>query len=415
MFNFKSNIYVVGFSEDEYRIMLESIPNFIEIHNENEFDRKKVENTDYIVLKATAKEINEVVKEMKKHGKTGQNLVIRTNAQEFEKVDEFVLNLWPEELTKKQLRYYFKALIDFIKLEKENEDIAEILNTMMNATDDLIWVKDSYGAHKMFNDSFLDALPSASEGHRKTRQECTDRGHLFIWELSEEEYAEGEFVCMESELEVMEKDETLVLDETLLVASGELRNLVTRKAPLHDKAGKIIGTVGIAKDVTQELQYKKRLEKQAFSDHLTDLYNRHYMYEYLEKKKNVPYVLIYVDLDNFKSINDEYGHIDGDNALVLTADILREQFKDCIIGRLGGDEFCVVCDEMTGELQILINSMPQKAKEIYSKNPKFRKIGLSIGYAINDVENPDLEKLVSIVDGRMYENKEKHRLEQKIK
>lgn len=413
MFNFKSNIYVVGFSEDEYRIMLESIPDFIEIHNENEFDRKRVENTDYIVLKAAAKEINEVVKEMKEHGKTGQNLVIRTNAQEFEKVDEFVLNLWPEELTKKQLRYYFKGLIDFIKLEKENEDIAEILNTMMNATDDLIWVKDSYGAHKMFNDSFLDALPSASDGHRKTRQECTDRGHLFIWELSEEEYAEGEFVCMESELEVMEKDETLVLDETLLVASGELRNLVTRKAPLHDKEGKIIGTVGFAKDVTQELQYKKMLEKQAFSDHLTDLYNRHYIYEYLEKKKNVPYVLIYVDLDNFKSINDEYGHIDGDNALILTADILREQFKDCIIGRLGGDEFCVVCDEMTGELQILINSMPQKAKEIYSKNPKFRKIGLSIGYAINDVENPDLEKLVSIADGGMYENKKKHGLEQK--
>ncbi|WP_171994170.1 diguanylate cyclase domain-containing protein [Campylobacter mucosalis] len=161
--------------------------------------------------------------------------------------------------------------------------------------------------------------------------------------LSGSYYAEGEFICMESELDVIKADATLTLDEI----SGELRNLVTRKSPIHDRHGKIMKTIGVAKDVTQELRYKQQLQKLAY--------------------------------------NDKFGHLKGDEALVITATTLKVVLPDFTLGRLGGDEFIAI-SEKQGKVAPLIELIKSKLKTAYLIDDDLRDLSISIGYALHDTK-----------------------------
>lgn len=405
MFSCISNVYLFGFSDDVYKAVTRIKPDFINLFSMDKMDEAWIKDSDFIVARVSATEVSDLAYKIKQCNKSVKNLIISMNAEEFEAIHDDVGGLWPENMTIKQIEYFFNGLFSFIEIKNDYEDKLEILKTIMNSTTDLIWVKDTCGRHKMFNNSFLAALPPASDGHKKTRAECIDKEHLFLWELDLKEYQADKYICMESEFGVINAGETLVLEETLLVGDGELRNLVTTKSPLHDRKGNIVGTVGFAKDVTAELQYKTMLEKQAFIDDLTNLYNRRYIYDYADSIKDKEFLLIYIDLDRFKFINDKYGHVVGDNALILTAEILNRCFDDAVIGRIGGDEFAVICEKWNESLKSTIQALPSKAKEIYNSNPKFKNLGLSVGYAVNDKDNHNLEKLFVLADKRMYENK----------
>ncbi|MGH1600650.1 diguanylate cyclase domain-containing protein [Campylobacter majalis] len=327
------------------------------------------------------------------------------------KDDFYTLNLddihdiWPSEPNKNDIKFYFKKLIKTIEFNNRFFEQKEIFETIINSTDDLIWVKDTIGRHKLFNNSFLDALPSAPDGHRKTREECTNRGHLFIWELSPEDYEQGEFICMESEIDVMRADATLTLNETLKVGSGELRSLITKKAPIHDRNGKIMGTIGVAKDVTQELLYKKQLKKIAYTDMLTGLYNRRYIYDWMDRNSHKNFGILFMDLNDFKYVNDKYGHVVGDEALMATANTLKDQLKGYILGRFGGDEFIAIRDKCDVDLQKEADKLVKILEKTYATNQNYTKLGISVGYAINNPKDPDIEGIIHKADTHMYKHK----------
>ena len=89
--------------------------------------------------------------------------------------------------------------------------------------------------------------------------------------------------------------------------------------------------------------YENKLKDAALIDKLTGLYNRHYMMEKLEKTVNDsgPKFVTMIDIDDFKKINDRYGHNAGDYILINVARIMREVCKDCDISRWGGEEFLI--------------------------------------------------------------------------
>ena len=93
-----------------------------------------------------------------------------------------------------------------------------------------------------------------------------------------------------------------------------MRELTTYKSPLFDIDGSVMGTVGVAVDVTQERLYERMLLNNANTDALTGLYNRRYVYQFIQEKEGTPFTIYYIDLDNFKSINDKFGHQEGDRA-----------------------------------------------------------------------------------------------------
>ncbi|MBZ4682482.1 GGDEF domain-containing protein [Thermodesulfobacterium sp.] len=156
----------------------------------------------------------------------------------------------------------------------------------------------------------------------------------------------------------------------------------------------------------------------AIKDELTGLYNRYYLKDYLAKlieklkrNKNNKLFLIFIDLDNFKLINDTYGHNKGDNVLKEVAEILTANFRKYdIISRYGGDEFIVLLESNEDPTK-RINALRQNIEEI------FKEFNLSFSYGISifpdDIENINMptqeiiKLLIEIADKRMYEEKTK--------
>lgn len=119
--------------------------------------------------------------------------------------------------------------------------------------------------------------------------------------------------------------------------------------PLRDEEDNIIGFVSSGKDVTLEMMMQQEIENIAATDKLTGIYNRHKFEELfvLEAERShrfsLPLSLIFIDIDNFKSINDTYGHDIGDEILKELASVLQENIRKLdILARWGGEEFIVL-------------------------------------------------------------------------
>ena len=127
-------------------------------------------------------------------------------------------------------------------------------------------------------------------------------------------------------------------------------------------------------------------------------------------------MLIYVDLDGMKQINDLYGHQEGDNALKNTANILKSAFREAdIIGRIGGDEFAVfgmvIEDKGRNGITSRINEkLEYHIGEYAAHSPKPYKLSLSHGIAFADPQKPfSFDSLLSEADQNMYLKKQEKR------
>lgn len=164
----------------------------------------------------------------------------------------FVTALWPEPLSDVLLAYHFRQLLTLAQSKKELAMTKSFLNTLIDSVPDLIWFKDLRGSHMKVNEAFCRAVG-------KTKKQCEDRGHYYIWDLEPDEYAKGEYVCLETEEEVIRQGKTCLFDEKVKSKNG-LRQFKTYKSPLRNEWGEMFGTVGIAKDVTDLQNLGRELE-----------------------------------------------------------------------------------------------------------------------------------------------------------
>ena len=208
----------------------------------------------------------------------------------------------------------------------------------------------------------------------------------------------------------MDKRQTCVFDETIKIGN-EMRKLKTYKSPLFDLDGSIMGTVGVALDVTELQMYEQMLIKNANTDALTGLYNRRYVYEYIEGlDEGQNHITVFgIDLDHFKSINDIYGHAEGDKALVLAARTLQECITDGLISRIGGDEFEVVMlgERSAEEIEQTRRMIGAKLNEAFAGDSRLRGITASVGAAHTDRGKENFDRLTGEADALMYREKEK--------
>ena len=198
-------------------------------------------------------------------------------------------DVWPETLTETVTRYYFTRLIRMLKAKKDAWLTELYLDQTIDTMPDLIWYKDKRGAHLKVNDAFCHIVG-------KTKDDIRGRGHCYIWGLTPEQYEQGEYMCMETEIEVMDKGVTCVFDEHVMGPDGIIQ-LQTYKTPLRDEDGTVMGTVGIARDVTKLKKYEAELIHAARIDDLTGLFNRRYFYEYIHQNRGAkPVTIAHTDL-----------------------------------------------------------------------------------------------------------------------
>ena len=152
-----------------------------------------------------------------------------------------------------------------------------------------------------------------------------------------------------------------------------------------------------------------KMEHQANHDSLTALPNRHYFYSRLHEfiKENNHFALLFIDLDGFKEVNDEFGHEQGDNVLQEVAKRLKEGFgNDHFIARLGGDEFVCIYNKINHkQLSLLVKNLLQDIVKPYGDDHNISGISASIGISQYPLDTKDSFELKNFADRAMYKAK----------
>jgi two-component system cell cycle response regulator len=159
-------------------------------------------------------------------------------------------------------------------------------------------------------------------------------------------------------------------------------------------------------------QARLHLLSLSLMDELTQLHNRRGFVSLaqqrlkLTSRQGVRSTLIFIDVDNLKYINDNFGHCEGDRALQQIAGLLRECFRETdIIGRLGGDEFCVLLSHTSATGDLLIRKRLAQLIDRSNENSK-RGYALSVSLGAVDISGPEeLEQQIGRADALMYEHK----------
>ncbi len=193
-------------------------------------------------------------------------------------------------------------------------------------------------------------------------------------------------------------------------------------SPVRDARGGISAVTVVSKRVTELKRMEQELRELSLTDELTGLYNRRGFFTLAEQQtrmaarnKNRVYFL-YADMDNLKMINDTYGHREGDAALILTARILRDNFRySDIIARIGGDEFVVMPIGVNEpEARITVGRLSRQLEIANSTRSDSYKLSLSVGVTYFDPQRPlTVAELLAEADKAMYENKKEKKSQQK--
>ena len=167
--------------------------------------------------------------------------------------------------------------------------------------------------------------------------------------------------------------------------------------------------------ISQQEQLLKKTFELSIKDPLTGLYNRNYLEDYSQKafsrisRHHINLVLIFIDLDNFKQVNDTFGHETGDEVLKKVSEILRDIFRKYdIIVRYGGDEFIILIEDLNYDEKAIKNLLENMVNRIEENLKKF-KISASYGMAIAPKEVDNLKDLIFLADERMYKQKIKRK------
>lgn len=158
-------------------------------------------------------------------------------------LEQYADEVWTKPLSYRYVESRFSFWLGLLQERKEHRFFEIMIETAMDTSPDLIWFKDTRGAHLKVNDAFCKAVG-------KTKQQVEGRGHYYIWDITPSEYADGEYVCLESEEIVLNKLQLCLFEERVKCKQG-MRQFSTYKAPLVDDDGTVKGTVGIAQDVTK--------------------------------------------------------------------------------------------------------------------------------------------------------------------
>jgi diguanylate cyclase (GGDEF)-like protein len=149
-------------------------------------------------------------------------------------------------------------------------------------------------------------------------------------------------------------------------------------------------------------------------DDLTGLYNRRGFLDLgehhlkLARRSGRPLTLFYLDLDQFKSINDSFGHHVGDRGLVRVADLLRQTFRRSdLLARLGGDEFAALALEASGDdVRTLVGRLRNRIRDVNATGREPFRLSASIGIArYEDGRRIRLDELLARADAAMYSEK----------
>jgi len=180
--------------------------------------------------------------------------------------------------------------------------------------------------------------------------------------------------------------------------------------------GEISGGTGIIEDISFRKMAEKKLQKIADTDDLTGLWNRRYFLQAMRiemersQRYHTPFSLVMMDIDNFKTINDRWGHAAGDTVLKqLSYNVKSRLRQNDVLGRIGGEEFCLLLPGTDKEGAVKLAESLRQALEktpvIYNNQEIYFTISAGITTYSRDISSVD--QLLNLADQAMYRAKDR--------
>lgn len=200
----------------------------------------------------------------------------------------------------------------------------------------------------------------------------------------------------------------------MLHRDGSIGWIESVVVPLLDDEGQPCGALGINRDITRRVQNEEELVRLATTDPLTGLPNRGLLLDRLERtlrragRQLHSFALLFIDLDDFKDINDRCGHLAGDQVLKEVAHDLAAALRDSdTVARIGGDEFAVLIEDCSGindARDVATKALKAVKRSVEIDSTPYR-ITASIGVAVYPAHGHDVSALLGHADEAMYRAK----------
>lgn len=309
-----------------------------------------------------------------------------------------------KEYESKLKKSYMELESTFEELAAEQEKLSlseERFRLASEAANDIIWEENPEENKTYYSDRWYEIL-----GYSKEYDDSPNQLWMMLVhpddadrvEKSVNDHFEGKIPFYESEYRLRTKN-------------GDYKWFLSKGIAMKDSKGKIIRFIGSSTDITQIKRFQLRLQRLAYYDSLTNLPNMTSFKEDLEKiiKHYDKAALLYIDLDNFKYINDTMGHSYGDKVLISAGNKLSEIIGD--YGKLyrnGGDEFSVILNTIKNrdEVERVSESILEGFKKPIEIQGLSINISLSIGISIYPDDSKTAEELFIDSDIAMYKSKE---------
>ena len=297
--------------------------------------------------------------------------------------------------------YYLAVYIENMYKKKLQFDIVNansiLVNSVINSTDDLIFYKD-------LNFNYIGCNKAFENFVGKKKKEIVGKTDF---DLFEEEHA---LLFREMDIKMLESKEIRSNDEWVTYANNTEVFLHTKKIPFNYDEINNFGILGISRDITEIHLAKEKIKEQSYIDELTKALNRKSYNETINKeldlfkRYNTPFCIAMYDIDNFKSVNDTYGHDIGDKVLIEMTQAVQSHIRvtDKLF-RVGGEEFIIIFPSIS--LSSSLVSVEHLRTSIESMQMiENKKVTVSIGLTqIN--EDDTVDTIYKRVDALLYNSK----------
>ena len=188
-------------------------------------------------------------------------------------------------------------------------------------------------------------------------------------------------------------------------------------SPIEVNEEELVGVVIVIRDITLKKKHEEKLRKLAVTDRLTDIMNRRMGIKYLDKqiervkREKIPLTVCFVDVNGLKKVNDNYGHLEGDELLKNVAQILQNNIRSAdAVARMGGDEFLIIfSNKRIEEVEDVWARIEEKVDEWNRNTDKPYNISLSHGFAQKEFEDGlTSDELIEKADSQMYKDKQQY-------
>lgn len=302
-----------------------------------------------------------------------------------------------------------------IKAHNEFKDISELFNNML---DD---VSMSEELHRTISD-ISDNMLFEWDFHKETMYVSDNFKEKFDIDPSEAQLANGKFldkIMSEDYAEVYKRDiSTLLKNRTghsgeyqMTTRNGSLLWFSIRALCVTDRLGEPLRVIGVVTDIDSEKKLELQLSERASYDFLSQLYNRstfeRELKSEIERSAHSKVAVLFIDVDDFKFINDRFGHSVGDEVIKYVAGCIKQRVQGSgFAGRFGGDEFvlCITDPKQIEEIESLSLDLIDELYEGYHSELANVSINVkaSIGIAFYPEHGDDSNKVVAAADEAMY-------------